>query len=61
MRASEIFKGILVPELVPESLRGDFQSALTLGTTYNPEEEISIPIWEKNTGETQEEYDNRNT
>lgn len=61
LEASETFKGILVPELVPESLRGDSQSALTLGTTYNTEEEISIPIWEKNTGETQEEYENRNT
>lgn len=57
----ETFKGILVPELIPESLRGDSQSALTLGTTYNAEEEIKVPIWEKHTGETQEEYDNRNT
>ena len=61
LESSETFKGILVPELVPESLKGDSQSALTLGTTYNTEEEISIPIWEKNTGETQEEYDQRNT
>lgn len=58
---TEIFKGLLVPEVVPESLRGDTSSALTLGTTYNAEERITIPIWEKNTGETQEEYENRNT
>lgn len=58
---TETFKGLLIPEIIPNSLRGDFQSALILGTTYNNEERITIPIWEKNTGETQEEYDNRNT
>ncbi len=58
---TEVFKGLLVPEIVPESLKGDASSALTLGTTYNAEERINIPIWEKNTGETEEEYENRNT
>ena len=56
---TETFKGLLVPELVPESLRGDAESYLTIGTTFNPEQEITIPIWQKNTGETQEEYENR--
>ena len=57
---TETFKGLLTPELVPEELRGDSESSLTLGTTYNAEEELTIPIWEKQTGETQEEYENRN-
>ncbi len=58
---TETFEGLLAPELVPESLRGDLESALVIGTTYNPKEEITIPIWQKQTGETDEEYENRNT
>lgn len=55
------FKSLLAPELVPTEVRNSEESYLTLGTTYNAEEEIQIPIWEKKTGESDEEYENRNT
>lgn len=58
---TEYFQGLLAPELVPQELRGEAESSLTFGTTYNAEEEIQVPIFQKQTSETDEEYENRNT
>ena len=57
---TEYFQGLLAPELVPQELREGAESSLTLGTTYNAEEELTIPIFQKQSGETDEEYNNRN-